>query len=272
MKCNSTDAPKTISATVSPSGEIEEGRSVTLSCSSDANPAANYTWFKVNTDHSSRDMIQGQQLVFGAILSSDSGQYLCKAKNELGTTSDSISINVKYGPKNTSVISSPSGEIEEGRSVTLSCSSDANPAANYTWFKEHEDSVGESGQNYTITHITSQLGGNYYCQAHNAVGRNCLFKRHTFDAEYQWVKFNYLSTQSNTGLSMLQFVISDLCFPETSSQTVISVAGRTVAVLLTTILLFIILWMRRKMASRKASGLGGRPDAMEEVRDRKPCY
>ena len=124
------------------------------------------------------------------------------------------------GPKNTSVISSPSGEIEEGRSVTLSCSSDANPAANYTWFKEHEDSVGESGQNYTITHITSQLGGNYYCQAHNAVGRhnstflfihvtgNCLFKRHAFDAEYQWVKFNYLSTQSNTGLSMLQFVIS----------------------------------------------------------------
>ncbi|KAK0146429.1 Hemicentin-1 [Merluccius polli] len=242
MKCNSTDAPKTTSAAVSTSGEIEEGRSVTLSCSSDANPAANYTWFKVNTDHSSRDMIQGQQLVFGAILSSDSGQYLCKAKNELGTTSDSISINVKYGPKNTSVISSPSGEIEEGRSVntdhssrdmiqgqqlvfgailssdsgqylckaknefgttsdsisinvkygpkntsvisspsgeieegrsvTLSCSSDANPAANYTWFKEHEDSVGDSGQNYTITHITSQLGGNYYCQAHNAVGRH----------------------------------------------------------------------------------------------------
>ena len=95
MKCNSTDAPKTTSATVSPSGEIEEGRSVTLSCSSDANPAANYTWFKVNTDHSSGDMIQGQQLVFGAILSSDSGQYLCEAKNELGTTSGSISINVK---------------------------------------------------------------------------------------------------------------------------------------------------------------------------------
>ncbi|CAL8328375.1 unnamed protein product, partial [Merluccius merluccius] len=88
-------APKTTSATVSPSGEIEEGRSVTLSCSSDANPAANYTWFKVNTDHSSRDMNHGQQLVFGAILSSDSGQYLCKAQNELGTTSDSISINVK---------------------------------------------------------------------------------------------------------------------------------------------------------------------------------
>jgi uncharacterized protein YodC (DUF2158 family) len=84
---------------------------------------------------------------------------------------------------------SPSGEIEEGSSVTLSCSSDANPAANYTWFKEHEVSVKESGRNYTITHITSEHEGNYYCQAHNAIGHhnstflfiqsNYLFKIHT---------------------------------------------------------------------------------------------
>ena len=91
----STDAPQTPSVSVSPSGGVKEGSSVTLSCSSDANPAANYTWFKVNTDHSSRDLNQGQQLVFGPIKSSDSGQYLCEAKNEFGTKSASISINVK---------------------------------------------------------------------------------------------------------------------------------------------------------------------------------
>ncbi|KAK0152643.1 Basement membrane-specific heparan sulfate proteoglycan core protein [Merluccius polli] len=164
--------PKHTSVISSPSGGVKEGSSVTLSCSSDANPAANYTWFKDNTDNSSRYMNQGQQLVFGHIKSSDSGQYLCKAQNELRTKSASISMNVKYGPKHTSVISSPSGGVKEGSSVTLSCSSDANPAANYTWFKEHEDSVIESGQNYTITNITSELGGNYYCQAHNAIGRH----------------------------------------------------------------------------------------------------
>ena len=73
-------------------------------------------------------------------------------------------------PKTPSVRVSPSGEIKEGGSVTLSCSSDANPAADYTWFKEHEDSVEESGENYTISNITSELGGNYYCEARNAVG------------------------------------------------------------------------------------------------------
>ncbi|XP_056440772.1 B-cell receptor CD22-like [Gadus chalcogrammus] len=162
-------APKTPSVTVSPSGEIEEGSSVTLSCSSDANPAANYTWFRVNRDGSSRYMNQGQQLIFRRILSSDSGRYRCDTQNKLGDKCFFISINVKYAPKTPSVTVSPSGEIEEGSSVTLSCSSDANPAANYTWFKEHEE-MKESGPNYTITNITSEHGGNYYCQAHNAIG------------------------------------------------------------------------------------------------------
>ncbi|KAK0154093.1 B-cell receptor CD22 [Merluccius polli] len=221
----------TPSVTVRPFGEIEEGSSVTLSCSSDANPAANYTWFKVNPDDSFRDMNQTQQLVFGHIKSSDSGQYLCEAKNELGNKSVSISIIVKYGPKHTSVTSSPSGGVKEGSSVTLSCSSDANPAANYTWFKEHEDSVIESGQNYTITDITSELGGNYYCQAHNAMGRH------------------------NSTFLLINVT-------ETSSSLVVGTVG-SVAVLLAIILLLVaFLWMRRKRASRKASALG--PDTAEE--------
>ncbi|KAM8773677.1 sialic acid-binding Ig-like lectin 12 [Acanthopagrus schlegelii] len=60
----------------------------------------------------------------------------------------------------------------EGASVNLTCSSDANPAANYTWYKENEDSPKASGQIFTITDIRAEHSGNYYCEAQNRRGRH----------------------------------------------------------------------------------------------------
>ncbi|XP_071361406.1 sialoadhesin-like [Trachinotus anak] len=77
-----------------------------------------------------------------------------------------------YAPKLPSVSVSPSGEIVEGSSVTLTCSSDANPAANYTWYKENEDSPKASGQIFTITELRPEHSGNYYCEAQNTRGRH----------------------------------------------------------------------------------------------------
>ena len=74
------------------------------------------------------------------------------------------------GPKLPSVSVSPSAEIVEGSSVTLTCSSDANPAANYTWYKENEDSPKASGQIFTITDVRPEHSGNYYCEAQNKIG------------------------------------------------------------------------------------------------------
>uniref|UniRef100_A0A3B5LUQ0 Ig-like domain-containing protein n=1 Tax=Xiphophorus couchianus TaxID=32473 RepID=A0A3B5LUQ0_9TELE len=69
------------SVSVSPSAEVEEGSSVTLTCSSDANPAASYSWYKDSiTSSPSKD----SQLVFSSIQSSDSGLFICKAENQLG--------------------------------------------------------------------------------------------------------------------------------------------------------------------------------------------
>ncbi|XP_054866350.1 B-cell receptor CD22-like [Amphiprion ocellaris] len=70
-----------------------------------------------------------------------------------------------------SVSVSLSAEIMEGSSVTLTCSSDANPAANYTWYKENEDSPKASGPTFTITDFTAEHNGNYHCEAQNTRGR-----------------------------------------------------------------------------------------------------
>uniref|UniRef100_A0A665VSJ1 Ig-like domain-containing protein n=1 Tax=Echeneis naucrates TaxID=173247 RepID=A0A665VSJ1_ECHNA len=132
------DAPRVPSLSVSPSAEMVEGSSVTLTCSSDANPAANITWYKEK-----QILFQGAEGVyrFPSIRPEDGGFYYCKCQNEYGQNkSESLHIDVQYPPKNILVSVSPSAEMVEGNSVNLSCSSDANPAADYTWYKEGEDS------------------------------------------------------------------------------------------------------------------------------------
>ncbi|XP_071245883.1 B-cell receptor CD22-like [Salvelinus alpinus] len=165
--------PKNTSVSVSPSGEIVEDSSVTLTCSSDANPPVqSYTWWYKKNGGGYQSMT-GPQHVFSQIQSPDTGEYYCEAQNEMGTDrSRTINMDVKYDPKNTSVSVSPSGEIVEGSSVTLTCSSDANPPVEkYTWYKKNGASLTASEKTYNFMTISSEDSGEYYCEAENKYGR-----------------------------------------------------------------------------------------------------
>uniref|UniRef100_A0A4W6EEW3 B-cell receptor CD22 n=1 Tax=Lates calcarifer TaxID=8187 RepID=A0A4W6EEW3_LATCA len=156
-----TDAPKAVSVLKSDHEDIMKDSAVSLTCSSDANPPATYTWYEKNQVLLS----EAAQLVFNSIQPSDSGEYHFSCCNSLSSSSCALS----YPPKLPSVSVSPSGQIVEG--MTLTCSSDANPAANYTWYKENEDSPKASGQIFTITDFRAEHSGNYYCEAQNERGR-----------------------------------------------------------------------------------------------------
>ncbi|XP_058865357.1 sialoadhesin [Acipenser ruthenus] len=167
-------SPKNTSVLINPSGEIHEGGHVTLSCSSNANPAVSrYTWFKVKGDNITEKSVE-QNLTFTDIDPSDSGLYYCEARNEHGAeNSTAVQLNVAYSPKNTLVLINPSGEIHEGGHVTLSCSSNANPAVSrYTWFEVKGDNINEkSAEQYlTFTDINQSDSGLYYCEARNEHG------------------------------------------------------------------------------------------------------
>ncbi|KAK2909435.1 hypothetical protein Q8A67_005272 [Cirrhinus molitorella] len=71
-----------------------------------------------------------------------------------------------YPSRSISVSISPPGEIVEGDSVTLSCSSDSNPPAEIScWFKENQSSSVGSGQSFSALQ-----SGRFYCEAHNQHG------------------------------------------------------------------------------------------------------
>ncbi|XP_048104635.1 B-cell receptor CD22-like [Alosa alosa] len=182
VKLNVMYPPKKTSVSLSPAGEIHEGSSVTLTCSSDANPPVeSYTWYRT---HRTATSTVGSDQIYPllSISSKHSGHYYCVVKNQYGVgNSTAVHLDVQYAPRTISASVSPSGDIVEGSSVNLTCSSDANPPVQiYTWCKqEKSEQVSESAmskisaqQVYSISKAHSEHTGYYYCQAKNKHGHS----------------------------------------------------------------------------------------------------
>ncbi|KAG9335405.1 hypothetical protein JZ751_004726 [Albula glossodonta] len=135
------------------SDTVTEGQRVTLTCRTTCahlSYSNSFRWYKNGQDLSETS----EYLAFRAS-SERAGSYSCDA------------------PKGTSVLMKPSGVIKEGSSVTLTCSSDANPAVqSYTWYKDNRRiaSWTASGQSYTIDSIGYSNAAEYYCETSNVIG------------------------------------------------------------------------------------------------------
>uniref|UniRef100_A0A672KBN8 Ig-like domain-containing protein n=1 Tax=Sinocyclocheilus grahami TaxID=75366 RepID=A0A672KBN8_SINGR len=163
-----------VSVFLNGSGEIVEGDSVTLNCSSDSNPPAEISWFKGET------FVGSERIYSISKISADqSGEYKCKSRNKHGEKlSDIVRLNVIY-------------------SVTLICSSDSNPPAENIWFKGGTF-VG-SGRIYNISKISSDHSGEYKCKSRNKHGGKysavtlnvmCELMMVTLTLKIQYVRFS----------------------------------------------------------------------------------
>ncbi|XP_059411023.1 sialoadhesin-like [Carassius carassius] len=151
---------------------VKETDSVALTCKSSCSlpQQTTFIWFR-NTERLTTGIITENQLQLRSVSLHDSGNYQCAVSGEEHLISPPVYLQVGYTPQNTSVSISPSGEIVEGDSVTLICSSDSNPPAlNFSWFKENQSSAVGSGQSFIISSFNSSHSGRYYCEAQNQHG------------------------------------------------------------------------------------------------------
>ncbi|XP_054637058.1 B-cell receptor CD22-like [Dunckerocampus dactyliophorus] len=173
-------APKNTS--VSYEGPVTEGSSVTLTCNTDANPAADrYAWYQVNR---AQPTLAGFGKRLYVTVTEDTNSFYCTAHNRYGSqNSSSTLIDVHFPPKETTVIVEPEGVIVEGDSVVLLCQSRAKPpVSDYVWSKDgQEDS--EMGAALFVERAEARHGGDYRCKASNALGEESSAAVH-LDVQY----------------------------------------------------------------------------------------
>ncbi|XP_064160241.1 sialoadhesin-like isoform X6 [Anguilla rostrata] len=176
--------PKNTSVSVSPSGSVLEGSSVTLTCSSNANPAVqNYTWYKVNGTEMNT-VGTGQNLTFNVTEFSGSEQYCCEAQNEHGKeNSTTVQLDVIYMPQ----ISGSGSCSRTAAEISCSCESRGNPSPSMEWRVSglrvtnstdrviREEQLGNTGLRSSLTMRQSEGDTpTFLCVSTNTLGSSSL--------------------------------------------------------------------------------------------------
>ncbi|XP_022799235.1 deleted in malignant brain tumors 1 protein-like, partial [Stylophora pistillata] len=146
---------------------IVEGSNVTLHCNAGGNPSPNITWILQDTGHV---FGRGENLTLTKVDRSQTGTYLCRAWNGIGSSSTrTCSLDVYYLPTRTSMTPNLNGTVVlAGGSLFLNCTSDANPAV-----KEFQLTFGSTliaTSSSGMFSVTVKTFGIYKCFPVNEVG------------------------------------------------------------------------------------------------------
>ncbi|XP_063800048.1 B-cell receptor CD22-like isoform X3 [Pseudophryne corroboree] len=220
VKVKVSDSPR--KPLITGTEDMEEKKTCKLVCSVNhtcASRPPTITWNKVGHEITVRheELSRGiwrieSEMSYIPSYTEDNTQLECTATFPNNITSvQSVTLNITYGPKNTTISIVGNMETEEGDNVTLRCTSRANPpVTNYTWYKIGDSKIllQERDDTITVQNLTSEK---YICSASNAMGT----------AESQMFQFTNQSGNGNeylpviigsaVGLGVLTLLIIIIC-------------------------------------------------------------
>ncbi|KAL4634864.1 vascular cell adhesion protein 1-like [Arapaima gigas] len=155
---------------------VQEGGSFTLTCEADGKPKPEIQWRKLGEGGHSVTLGRNGSLVVLEAMPSHAGEYECEMSNAVGRKAASVRVAVQGPPRNTSIVVSPGGELTEGDRVTISCHSQAVPAARVVLRRVSDPPGSELGSSHdssvsvTLSPVGPADAGMYECEASNRFG------------------------------------------------------------------------------------------------------
>ncbi|XP_056353932.1 vascular cell adhesion protein 1 isoform X2 [Oenanthe melanoleuca] len=166
-------APVITKLSIEPSTTVQEGENVSIQCSAESNPPPKII-LRRKSDNADMRPYSARSILLPSVMFQNGGDYECLAENKFGKSKSEITLNVKYGPKNTMITVIPTAALKEGETVTMKCTSSGNPAPVISWKKKKANGESEKiskNATFTIRNLQSQDLGLYECEAYNQFGK-----------------------------------------------------------------------------------------------------
>ncbi|XP_031146449.1 basement membrane-specific heparan sulfate proteoglycan core protein isoform X15 [Sander lucioperca] len=152
---------------------VVEGQTATLRCEAHGVPSPTITWTKLRSPLPWRHKMVNNSLVLPTVGRQDSGEYICTATNNMGTTEVTIMLDVETPPYATSVPDDVA--VRVGEVIRLQCLAHGTPPLTYTWTKLDGNlppRAQVSGGDLQINLATAEDAGSYKCVASNKVAKS----------------------------------------------------------------------------------------------------
>uniref|UniRef100_A0A8C9YF87 Heparan sulfate proteoglycan 2 n=1 Tax=Sander lucioperca TaxID=283035 RepID=A0A8C9YF87_SANLU len=182
---------------------VVEGQTATLRCEAHGVPSPTITWTKLRSPLPWRHKMVNNSLVLPTVGRQDSGEYICTATNNMGTTEVTIMLDVETPPYATSVPDDVA--VRVGEVIRLQCLAHGTPPLTYTWTKLDGNlppRAQVSGGDLQINLATAEDAGSYKCVASNKVAKSEVIAKVTVRCKFSKTYIMSLSSPSVAPLAV----------------------------------------------------------------------
>ncbi|XP_058266507.1 basement membrane-specific heparan sulfate proteoglycan core protein-like isoform X2 [Hemibagrus wyckioides] len=152
---------------------VVEGATTVLHCDAHGFPKPTITWSKLRAPLPWRHKIVNNSLVLPSVGRQDSGQYICNATNNLGTSEVTVMVDVETPPYTTTLPDDVA--VRVGEVIRLQCLAHGTPPMRFEWTKVDGRLPARAevqGGDLQINLASPSDAGTYKCVASNKVGRS----------------------------------------------------------------------------------------------------